>query len=370
MLSIVIPTYNEGENVVTVTNRIEKVLANRPFEVLFVDDSTDNTPVLLHQLALAKPWVRVIHREGVRGLATAVTLGFQEARGNLITVMDGDLQHPPELLPELWNKLEEGYDLVVPSRFIPGGSAGGLSWGRTIISKGARLLASLTLRRTRNTTDPMSGFFMFRKNVISGRDLNPLGWKILLEILVKGNYELIGEVPYQFQPRLAAQSKMSLHEQCMYLWHLSRLVASSPEDSRFWRFCLVGLSGVVVNLLTYIGLIEYFQLQVVLSGILAALVAMFSNFLLNDTFTWGEIKTQPVVYRLVRFYIYCSVGISINAFTLWLLFHRFGFNYLLANILGICLATVWNFSSNNRWTWNQSAEQVVEADDPGGKAPG
>lgn len=370
MLTIVIPTYNEGENVNTITNRIESALGDKPFEILFVDDSTDNTPRILSQLAMERPWVRIFHREGKRGLATAVLLGFQEARGQLITVMDGDLQHPPELLPRLLDKLEEGYDLVVPSRFIPGGSPGGLSYVRKIISKTARFLAWSTLRRTRNTTDPMSGFFMFRKKTISDCQLNPLGWKILLEILVKGSYSSLGEVPYQFQPRTAAQSKMSLHQQFVYLHHLFRLISSSQENSRFWKFCLVGLSGVVVNLLTYTTLISFFHISVVLAGILAAFIAMFSNFLLNDNFTWTKVKNQPIFNRLAKFYIYCSLGITINALTLWLLYQHLKVNYLLANVIGIGLATLWNFSSNNTWTWNQQSEQLVEAEEPGGKAPG
>ncbi|HEX3032680.1 MAG TPA: glycosyltransferase family 2 protein [Bacillota bacterium] len=361
MLSIVIPTYNEGENVARITERITASLAGQSFEIIFVDDSTDNTPALLDKLQVQDSRVRVIHREGERGLATAVVRGFTEAAGDVLTVMDGDLQHPPELLPTLLDYIYQGYDLVIPSRFVPGGSDGGLNTWRRIVSKSARLMAWLSLRKTRVASDPMGGFFMCRRHVIQGVQLTPIGWKILLEILVKGHYQLPVEIPYQFQAREMNMSKMSIHQQLLFVQHLMRLVSGSPEDSRFWKFCLVGLSGVVVNFAVYILLVEGARLNVVLAGILSALVAMFSNFWLNDRITWKQQKGQSLYIRLAKFYIYCSLGITINALILALLHDKLGLNYLLSNLAGIIVATLWNFSANNRWTWNQPPEALAEA---------
>lgn len=362
MLSIIIPTFNEKHNVFTVTDRICQVLDGEEFEIIFVDDSTDETPELLARISTENPGVSYIHRNGERGLATAVTTGFQICRGSIVTVMDADLQHPPELLPQLLAKIKTGYDLVIPSRFIPGGDEGGLSLLRKIVSKTARALAWLALKKARNSTDPMSGFFMFRKHIIDGLELKPVGWKILLEVLAKGNYRNVSELPYRFQPRAGDQSKMSLKEQLNYLHHLFRLVCTSPEDSRFWKFCLVGLSGVFVNLVIYTFLVGVFRVNVVLSGVISAFVAMFSNFMLNDYFTWKTENSQPFLVRLAKFYVYCSIGIFINSAVLTVLYEYTKLNYILANLLGIATATVWNFTSNNRWTWGANTGDLITDD--------
>ncbi|HEX3031174.1 MAG TPA: glycosyltransferase family 2 protein [Bacillota bacterium] len=362
MLSIIIPTFNEGRNVCYITERIMGVMAAEAFELIFVDDSTDETPVLLEQLRQQYTRVSYIHREGENGLATAVVAGFKAARGDVLTVMDGDLQHPPELLPLLLNTINQGSDLAIPSRFIPGGSDGGLSPLRRVISKSARLLAWLALRKTRRTSDPMSGFFICRKKVIEGIQLNPVGWKILLEILVKGNHKNIREVPYRFDQRTTSQSKMCLHQQLQFIRHLIKLVCSSPDDSRFWKFCLVGLSGVMVNLAVYVTLVNTAGVNVVLAGIISAFTAMFSNFLLNDQFTWKNKKSQPFYVRLARFYIYCSLGITLNALVLFLLYDRLGLDYLVSNLTGIIAATLWNFKSNSRWTWGEVSAELISED--------
>lgn len=362
MLSIIIPTFNEKHNVYTVTDRICQVLDGEEFEIIFVDDSSDETPEFLARISKENPRVSYIHRNGERGLATAVTTGFQACRGSILTVMDADLQHPPELLPQLLAKIKTGHDLVVPSRFIPEGDDGGLSLLRKIVSRSARALAWIALKKARHTTDPMSGFFMFRKHIIDGLELNPVGWKILLEVLVKGNYRSVAEVPYRFQPRAGDESKMSFKEQLNYVHHLFRLVCTSPEDSRFWKFSLVGLSGVFVNLAIYTFLVGMFRTNVVLSGVLSAFIAMFSNFMLNDHFTWKNENSQSFLVRLAKFYIYCSIGIFINAAVLTVFYESANLNYILANLLGIATATFWNFTSNNKWTWGTSTGELIPDD--------
>lgn len=362
MLSIIIPTFNEQHNVFTITDSICRALEGEEFELIFVDDSTDETPEFLARISSNNPKVNYIHRKGEKGLATAVTTGFKKARGSIITVMDADLQHPPELLPQLLAKIKTGHDLVIPSRFIPGGDDGGLSLPRKIVSRSARAIAWLALKKSRNTTDPMSGFFMFRKQIIHGIELKPLGWKILLEVLAKANFSNVAEVPYRFQPRAGDRSKMNLKEQVNYLHHLYKLVCASPEDSRFWKFCLVGLSGVLVNLAVYTILIGILKANVVLSGVFSAFIAMFSNFLLNDHYTWKSESSKPFWVRVAKFYIYCSIGIFINSVVLSLLYGYAHFNYILANLLGIATATVWNFSSNNKWTWGTPGEDPIPDD--------
>ena len=349
MLSIIVPTYNERDNVERLVERIRAAVPI-PFEIVFVDDSRDDTPQILARLAARYPEIRFVHREDDRGLGTAVVTGFRLARGDLLAVMDADLQHPPEKLMDLVREAERGADVVVPSRFVPGGSDGGLSPFRKLVSWSARWLARLLLRRVRPITDPTSGFFLLRRSVIEGVELNPVGWKILIEVLVKGRYRRVVEIPYAFKARAAGESKMGWREQWEYLVHLVRLIASSPEDRRFWLYCLVGASGVVVNFAVYGVLVNLAHLYVPFAGALAAACAMMSNFLLNDRFTWRDARGErrlPV--RAVRFLLVSATGVLISAGVLELI-HR-AVHYLLANLVASGAAVWWNFTLNNRWTW-------------------
>lgn len=237
-LSIIVPTYNEGDNVKTLTDRIIQVMANRQhsFEILFVDDSDDRTPLILEKLAFLHSCIRFHHRENERGLATAVVKGFQIAQGNYLIVMDADMQHPQELIPDILQLLYSGVDLVVPSRFVTSGSDGGLNWQRKIVSWTARTMARLALKKARPITDCTGGFFGINRTVIDNVSLNPIGWKILLEIIVKGHYDNFKELPYSFLNRQANLSKMNFREQYNYIRHLAALIASSPVDRRFFYF--------------------------------------------------------------------------------------------------------------------------------------
>lgn len=223
MLSVIVPTFNERENVRVITERIANALHDIQFEIVFVDDSVDETPQMLEKLSEQYAYVSFYHRVGERGLATAVIYGFQKAKGDILIVMDADLQHPPELLPQMMKEIEAGADMVVPSRFIPGGDDGGLAIHRKLVSWVARGIGQALLKPVRISTDPTSGFFMFRRAVIDHAQLNPVGWKILMEILVKGNIRVYKEIPYRFQQRLNETSKMSLKEQWNYLLHIRRL---------------------------------------------------------------------------------------------------------------------------------------------------
>lgn len=368
MLSVIIPTFNEKQNIRQISRQISDTLKDYDFEIIFVDDSTDETPNILEEICAGNKNIRFFHREEERGLATAVALGFRKANGNIICVMDADLQHPPGLLRIMLDKIMSGSDLVVPSRFIPGGNDGGLTGLRKLVSRTARLLAWCFLKRSRTASDPMSGFFMMKKHVIDGINLDPVGWKILLEILVKGRFDQITDIPYRFRPRLDDRSKMSLKEQLNYLLHIIRLVSASSEDSRFWKFAFVGMSGVIVNLSVYSILLTVLKFPVVLSGTLAAAIAMFSNFILNIKYTWPNTDRGQFLRNLVLFYLFCGLGVGINSTVLAVLTHWFHLNNYLAQLIGITAATMWNFTSNNRWNWRMEWEtekaQQLETDEP------
>jgi dolichol-phosphate mannosyltransferase len=365
-LSIVIPTYNERDNVRPIVNRIRSVLSEQScnYEILFIDDSQDDTPATLAELSNQYAEVKYLHRETEKGLASAVVRGFALAKGESIIVMDADLQHPPQLIPLIYKRLSTA-DIVIPSRFIAGGSDGGLNHFRQLISWTARSLAQLSIKRLRNISDCTSGYFGLNRSVIRGVDLTPLGWKILMEVLVKGNYHTIHEIPYSFVARDAGQSKMNCREQWNYLRHIARLVRSRSEDRRFFFFCMVGILGIPVNLLALHILLNLFQTSQMAASINASCAAMTHNFLWNESITWKECR-QPILWKRLlhfpQFILVSSLGIAITALFAQT-FLSIGWNMYIGQLFGIFTATYWNFMANDRWTWSGSLEGNLKQTD-------
>lgn len=224
-LSVVVPTYMERESISELIERIESSLNPLPFELIVVDDSSpDGTAECVEGLNRTFGNIRVVRREGKLGLSSAVMAGFEEANAGVLGVMDADLQHPPELLPELYANIRDGCDLVLASRYVKGGQIEGLGLGRRIASKGAGALAHFALPKTRRVRDVVSGFFMFRREVIENVALRSIGYKILLEIVVRGEYGSVVEVPYAFKPRRTGKSNLSLGEVWNYMVHIWRLL--------------------------------------------------------------------------------------------------------------------------------------------------
>ncbi|WP_406786706.1 polyprenol monophosphomannose synthase [Clostridium neuense] len=224
MLSIIIPVYNERQNIKELVTRIENALKDNNYEIIFVDDSNDETTNIIMSLAKQDDKVKLIHREGKKGLSSAVIEGFKMARGDVFAVMDGDLQHPPEIMPIMLSKINEGADIVIPSRFIEGGSDGGLNLFRKLVSGTARYMGKLLFKKLRKVSDPTSGIFMLKKSIINDKKLSDIGWKILIEILVMGDYNNLVEIPYGFDTRNSGESKMNAFVQAQYLKHLLSLI--------------------------------------------------------------------------------------------------------------------------------------------------
>jgi|GEM_PF-688075 len=213
-LSIVIPTYNEKENIPELLSRIYRSLKGRQFEVIVVDDnSPDGTAEMVRKLKRKYRNLRLVCRKGKLGLSSAVLAGFEKTKGNVLAVMDADLSHPPEKLPQLLSTVQNGWDVAVGSRYIAGGSCGEWSWKRRLISWGATLLA----KPLTSIKDPMSGFFCIRKESLPD-NLNPKGFKILLEILAKADLK-VKEIPYKFENRRYGESKLNQQEILNYLYH-------------------------------------------------------------------------------------------------------------------------------------------------------
>ena len=228
-LSIVVPTFNEAGNVERLAERVKKALHDINYEIIFIDDSTDNTPEVLEALSMKDTRIRYEHRVGETGLATAVIRGFQVADGEILACMDADLQHPPEILMPMYAAVMSGFDFCIPSRFIPGGSDGGLDLYRKFVSWVARWIGKLMLPCLRKISDPTSGLFMFRKEAIEGADLRPVGWKIMIEVLAMSKYSTVVEIPYCFQDRTSGESKLSGKVTMQYLQQVKNLMSRATK---------------------------------------------------------------------------------------------------------------------------------------------
>ncbi len=360
-LSIIVPTFNERNNVRILASKITSLFGEKllSYEIIFVDDSLDDTPIILEEVCQQYKNVKYIHRNNERGLASAVVNGFLHSQGNHIIVMDADLQHPPELLPLMIKRLET-CEIVIPSRFIPGGSDGGLNILRKIVSAIARGIGYIFIKKLRCISDSTSGYFGFKRSVIEQVDLNPIGWKILIEILVKGNYQTVHEIPYSFVVREAEQSKMNFIEQWNYLKHIGKLMMYYPEHRRFYSFCMIGTLGVFVNLACLYIFLNFLAMEELVSSVNSSCIAMIHNFLWNHNVTWKGYKQQVLWKRMIQFpqfALICSLGIAIiTLFTQ--VFFFLGWNIYGGQLTGIAVSTLWNFSANSKWTWSAAYPEI------------
>ncbi len=217
-VSVIIPTYNEAENICKLIGELEKVLKGYNFEVIVVDDgSPDGTAYVAEQCGKAYGNVYVYDRGARRGLSSAVVYGFNVACGEVYVVMDADFQHPPQLLPQMLDKIASGVDIVIGSRYVCGGGIVGWSFSRRVVSRVAILLAKIFLPKTRGIRDPVSGFFALKRSVIEGIEFTERGFKIILDIIVRGRYGRVEEIPYVFRGRARGYSKLGVNEVISYL---------------------------------------------------------------------------------------------------------------------------------------------------------
>lgn len=221
-LSVVVPTYNERDSLPGLLERVSESLAGMGYGVVVVDDdSPDRTAEVARRLSNIHPVKVVVRKE--RGLSSAIVRGFRESASDAVCVIDADLQHPPERIPRLLQALEDrGADVAVASRYLPGSTITGWNWWRLLVSHTARGLARTMLPRVKPVKDPLSGFFIARREVLSPR-VHPVGYKVLLELLVNGNCHRVVEIPYHFSGRASGSSKLGPKEFALYLKQLSKL---------------------------------------------------------------------------------------------------------------------------------------------------
>ncbi|MFM9447215.1 glycosyltransferase [Streptomyces acidiscabies] len=347
-VTIVVPTFNESANIRQLLRQIrESVPSNLPCEVVFVDDSTDDTPEVIRDAAKDCPFpVTVLHREEpVGGLGGAVVEGIRAAGSDWVVVMDGDCQHPPSLVPELVATGERsGAVLVVASRYLKGGSRAGLAGGyRVAVSKGATWLTkSLFPRRLRGISDPMSGFFAIRRSVVSADALKPLGYKILLELAVRSRPERVAEVPFVFQERFAGESKSTAAEGMRFLRHLLGLRTASPL-ARMIGFGLIGLSGFLPNLVALWALTRT-GLHYLPAEILANQLGVAWNFVLIEHLLFRDRRAHRRWWdRVGRFALLANADLVLRIPLIALFVHRFGMGALSATALALVTTFVLRF---------------------------
>ncbi len=371
--SLIVPTYNESKNLPKLVEILTQLLNdyfNKNYELIIVDD---DSPDLTWQVGLDLmpdyPQLRVMRRQGEKGLSTAVIRGWQASQGEILGVIDGDLQHPPETLIKMLDEMEKGADLVVASRHVEGGGVSDWGFIRRILSRGAQMLGLIILPNViGRVSDPMSGYFMVRRNAIANRLMNPLGYKILIEVLGRGDIGSVAEVGYIFQERLEGESKVTWRQYVDYILHLLRLrsrgrITKLREKFRvpvklFLRFGIVGLSGVFVDMAILYLLSDVSTLGwgLTRSKFISAEVAIINNFLWNDVWTFRDFSGQQTgwrkrIKRFVKFNLICLVGIGLNLIILNILYNYFHINKYLANLIAIAIVTVWNFWFNLKLSW-------------------
>ncbi len=375
--SLIIPTYNERGNVdkivAQLANLLDGFIPNR-YELILVDDnSPDRTWQVAQALTEQYPQLQVMRRQTERGLSSAVIRGWQVARGEILGVIDADLQHPPEVLLKLLQATLDGADLAVASRHVEGGGVSDWSVVRRFLSRGAQLLGLVVCPAVvGRVSDPMSGYFMVRRSAIAGPHLNPLGYKILLEVIGRGNIGEIAEAGYVFQERESGESKVTWKQYVEYLGHLARLrsgggVSRSKTTfptERFIRYGLVGLSGVFVDMALFYLLVETAGAGIVLSKVIAAEVAIVNNFLWNDAWTFADMARRQRGWRsrlkrLLKFNIVCFIGLVLDVLLLKLIYHFIfaGSLVYVANLIAIALTAVWNFWISLKLSWRTAAIQ-------------
>ncbi len=355
LVSIVIPTYNEAENIVPLLESIKGELERNNinnFEIIVVDDnSPDGTWRLVEEIAKKDPRIKLVRRVNERGLASAVLKGIKEAKGEYVLVMDADFQHPPEIVPRLIHAaLKENADVVVASRYSKGGGVEGWNRLRLFISRIATFLAYIMVKESKRTSDPLSGFFLVKRKFVEGRTFRPRGYKILLEILAREppkNPKVI-DVPYVFRNRKSGKSKLGIETMIDYLIHLLDL-------SKISKFAIVGASGTFVNL-GVMALIMKISGSYDIGSISGIEAGILSNFVLNDVWTFEKKFSGNVLGRLFGYHLSSLASAVTTYLTMKILYLLLDINPLLGQLIGILAGFVLNYILSSRIIWRKGYE--------------
>jgi dolichol-phosphate mannosyltransferase len=356
LLSVVVPTKNERGNVAALLERLEAVLPTVVMEVIFVDASTDGTDAAIVEAAATSSREVIVLRQAAQrrqgGLGAAVVQGLRAARAPWVCVMDADLQHPPELIAELIERAESSdLDLVVASRYCAAGHAETFGRARALASRSTTTAARMLFpRRLRSVSDPMSGFFVVRRDALALDALRPRGFKILLEILVRNPELRAGEVPFTFGERHSGRSKASINEGLRYLSLLARL--------RFARFGAVGLSGLVVNTVLLAFLTDVVGLFYVVSAVFATQGSTLWNFCLTERWVFNDREhKRSARRRLALFFAMNNAALAVRGPLLILLTSGLGIHYVVSNVLSLVALTLMRFALADTYIWAKAGPE-------------
>lgn len=356
-LSIIVPTFNESGNVKAVVQSLDACLQEVSWEAIFVDDdSPDGTADRVREIARQDPRVRCLQRIGRRGLSSACTEGMLASSAPYLAVMDGDRQHDETVLPRMLEILRAGdADLVVGSRYVDGGGIGSWNENRAKMSRFATRLSRMVVKQ--DLSDPMSGFFALRADVLNPavRGFSNLGFKILVDLMASSPRPLrIKEVPYEFRNRLAGESKLDSQAMWDYLMLLLDKLVGHILPIRFVAFALVGAVGVLLHFVILTALFRVMALSFVVSQCGASIVAMVSNFTLNNALTFRDkrLKGWRWIKGLALFVMVCGIGAVANVGIASYLFTRNSM-WMLAALAGIVVGAVWNYAMSAMYTWGR-----------------
>jgi dolichol-phosphate mannosyltransferase len=372
-LSIVIPTYNESKNIIKILDSLSMALTQEMnAEIIVVDDnSPDGTSKTVEEYAKDPKnsgySIRIIRREDKRGLSSAIVTGIEYAKGDAVVVMDSDLSHPPQTIPQMVEELQNSNcDIVVASRYVKGGSVSGWPFKRKLISKGATKIAQHGLGI--KIKDPMSGFFAFKRHIVNNIKFDAIGYKILLEILVKARGAKVKEIPYNFINRATGSSKMDFPVCVDYLqsvWRLYRYGQSVKVTerrtsvhflSKAGRFYTVGASGLLVNyFVSFMFGAVLSNLWYIYATMIGIIFSMSSNFILNKIWTFEDRKfdQKRTLVQYVLFLGFSGIGAVFQLLLVYGLVELQHLNYSIALFLAVAIASVGNFLLNKKWTFQE-----------------
>ncbi|MFN8829540.1 MAG: glycosyltransferase family 2 protein [Labrys sp. (in: a-proteobacteria)] len=357
-LTLVVPTFNEVRNIPVLIDRVQRVLVGIDWEIIVVDDnSPDGTAAVVRDIGQRDGRIRCLRRIGRRGLSGALLEGMLVSQSRYVASIDADLQHDEAILTTMLERLRRGdVDLVVASRYAPGGDAAAFSAGRARASQWSSVLARTLTGVT--LTDPMSGFFMLRRDIVErlAPSLSAQGFKLLLDIVITAGGSLrTAEVPYVFRNRLHGESKLDVRIALEFFGLIIAKLTNDVITVRFLLFCLVGTTGVAIHMLVLAVMLSTGVTSFTVNQAIATVTAITWNFVLNNRLTYRDQRLTGwrAVHGLLRFQFVCAVGaLSDVGAASWI--YDFGSKWWVAGLGGAAMGAVWNYVVSTAFVWRRS----------------
>jgi dolichol-phosphate mannosyltransferase len=348
---------NERDNIAPLVDAVRQTLDGVAWEIMFVDDnSRDGTRAEIARVASTEPRVRMIHRVGRRGLSSAFIEGAEATFAPNIAAMDGDMQHDETLLPKMLQAIRDGAEIVIGSRYVPGGGIGDWDAKRAGMSNFATRLGQMVLKT--QVADPMSGFFMLQREVFDRAmpKLSAIGFKILLDVIASlPQPPRIVELPFQFRTRVAGESKLDAGVMRDYLLLLIDKMVGHIIPVRFVLFAGVGTIGILLHMLVLLAALKLGRLEFATAQELATGAAILGNFVLNNKFTFGDrqLKRAKLWRGLALFAVISAVGAAGNLSVAAFLFGPQMTSWFLAGFVGAVMSLVWNYAVSSAIVWRR-----------------